>query len=129
MIDARFKVVGLRDGTVEVSWPEGGRMIVANLDAGGALVTPTLLSVPVRRQGERYGADGLRVPTPRKVDLARRSCRLSAANGQPYGPKRNASAPPRLNAGRPFSTKRNATFLSGRLPFCRHTPPALSAKN
>jgi hypothetical protein len=71
MIDPRFKVVALRDGTVEVSWPENGRMIVARLNEAGALVTPTLLSLPIRRNGDRYGADGLAVPVPRKVDPAR----------------------------------------------------------
>lgn len=79
MIDPRFKVVGLRDGTVEVSWPEGDRMIVARLNEAGALVTPALLSLRLGPAPKTAAVD-----PARKVDPARPvyASVLSIARGQ-----------------------------------------------
>lgn len=66
MIDPRFKVVALRDGTVEVSWPDGDRMIVARLNEEAALVTPTLLSLRLGPAPKTPVVD-----PARKVDPAR----------------------------------------------------------
>lgn len=68
MIDPRFKVVALRDGTIEASWPDGNRAIVARFDELGKLVTSTLLSVRLGPPPKTPVVD-----PARKVDPARPS--------------------------------------------------------
>lgn len=69
MIDARFKVVGLRDGTVVVSWPHGDRVIEGRFGGDGALQSDKLISHPAVVSAN-YRANKLRFVDPARPTYA-----------------------------------------------------------